>query len=169
MSDRLHQLTVSSCSYSCNGRCGAGCSGASLGNAYTQDCFSHDICSYFNSASGGARFVAFFLSSMVYLLIVAVTRTAALLTTPPSMTLPLVSRMVVGSPTRAILSLSQAVGPHVYRTKLGTTELQCSQQRNEFIISLSIYSVHHEHCQIKPSSSASASCKANTTHTPKQY
>ncbi|GAB7327931.1 hypothetical protein MBLNU13_g11704t1 [Cladosporium sp. NU13] len=40
--------------YSCNGRCGAGCTGASLGNAYTQDCFSHDICSYFNSASGGA-------------------------------------------------------------------------------------------------------------------
>jgi hypothetical protein len=31
-----------------------------LGNAYTQDCFSHDICSYFNSASGGARFVALF-------------------------------------------------------------------------------------------------------------
>ena len=28
-----------------------------MGNAYTQDCFSHDICSYFNSASGGARFV----------------------------------------------------------------------------------------------------------------
>lgn len=47
-------------SYSCNGRCGAGCSGASLGNAYTQDCFSHDICSYFNSASGGARYVFFF-------------------------------------------------------------------------------------------------------------
>ncbi|KAL1589755.1 hypothetical protein WHR41_01452 [Cladosporium halotolerans] len=40
--------------YSCNGRCGAGCSGASVGNAYTQDCFSHDICSYFYSASGGA-------------------------------------------------------------------------------------------------------------------
>ncbi|CCF44160.1 hypothetical protein CH063_03261 [Colletotrichum higginsianum] len=40
--------------YSCNGRCGAGCSGAALGNVYTQDCFSHDICSYFNSASGGA-------------------------------------------------------------------------------------------------------------------
>nr|AQA29268.1 extracellular protein 47 [Fulvia fulva] len=41
--------------YSCNGRCGAGCSGASIGNAYTQDCFSHDICSYFENASGGAR------------------------------------------------------------------------------------------------------------------
>ncbi|KAL2870548.1 uncharacterized protein BJX67DRAFT_377905 [Aspergillus lucknowensis] len=40
--------------YSCNGRCGAGCSGAALGNAYTQDCFSHDICSYFNNASGGS-------------------------------------------------------------------------------------------------------------------
>ncbi|KAM0287143.1 hypothetical protein ACHAO9_007901 [Fusarium lateritium] len=35
--------------YSCNGRCGA-----ALGNVYTQDCFSHDICSYFNSASGGS-------------------------------------------------------------------------------------------------------------------
>jgi hypothetical protein len=46
--------------YSCNGRCGAGCSGTSLGNAYTQDCFSHDICSYFNSASGGARYVVLF-------------------------------------------------------------------------------------------------------------
>ncbi|KAH6693554.1 hypothetical protein F5X68DRAFT_187373 [Plectosphaerella plurivora] len=41
--------------YSCNGRCGAGCSGTALGNVYTQDCFSHDICSYFNNASGGAR------------------------------------------------------------------------------------------------------------------
>ncbi|KAH6986499.1 hypothetical protein BKA56DRAFT_480145 [Ilyonectria sp. MPI-CAGE-AT-0026] len=40
--------------YSCNGRCGAGCTGTALGNAYTQDCFSHDICSYFNNASGGA-------------------------------------------------------------------------------------------------------------------
>ncbi|VUC37986.1 unnamed protein product [Clonostachys rosea] len=40
--------------YSCNGRCGAGCTGTAVGNAYTQDCFSHDICSYFNSASGGS-------------------------------------------------------------------------------------------------------------------
>ncbi|KAF7712598.1 Uncharacterized protein PECH_003015 [Penicillium ucsense] len=40
--------------YSCNGRCGAGCTGFALGNAYTQDCYSHDICSYFNNASGGA-------------------------------------------------------------------------------------------------------------------
>ncbi|KAB8070966.1 hypothetical protein BDV29DRAFT_193635 [Aspergillus leporis] len=40
--------------YSCNGRCGAGCSGAALGNVYTQECFSHDICSYFNNASGGS-------------------------------------------------------------------------------------------------------------------
>ncbi|RKL44082.1 hypothetical protein BFJ72_g3815 [Fusarium proliferatum] len=31
--------------YSCNGRCGAGCSGTAIGNVYTQDCFSHDICS----------------------------------------------------------------------------------------------------------------------------
>ncbi|KAF9775878.1 hypothetical protein IL306_005986 [Fusarium sp. DS 682] len=28
--------------------------GTAVGNVYTQDCFSHDICSYFNSASGGA-------------------------------------------------------------------------------------------------------------------
>ncbi|SMR43057.1 unnamed protein product [Zymoseptoria tritici ST99CH_1A5] len=41
-------------SYSCNGRCGAGCTGIAIGNAYTQDCFSHDICSYFENASGGA-------------------------------------------------------------------------------------------------------------------
>ncbi|KAH6642513.1 hypothetical protein C7974DRAFT_327857 [Boeremia exigua] len=40
--------------YSCNGRCGAGCSGTAVGNAYTQDCFSHDVCSWFNNASGGA-------------------------------------------------------------------------------------------------------------------
>ncbi|KAJ5355509.1 uncharacterized protein N7496_012721 [Penicillium cataractarum] len=40
--------------YSCNGRCGTGCSGTAAGNVYTQDCFSHDICSYFNNASGGA-------------------------------------------------------------------------------------------------------------------
>ncbi|KAK8157710.1 hypothetical protein BKA80DRAFT_240250 [Phyllosticta citrichinensis] len=40
--------------YSCNGRCGAGCSGTAIGNVYTQDCFSHDICSYFENASGGA-------------------------------------------------------------------------------------------------------------------
>ncbi|KAF4450440.1 hypothetical protein F53441_6439 [Fusarium austroafricanum] len=37
-----------------SGECGAGCSGAAIGNVYTQDCFSHDICSYFNSAGGGA-------------------------------------------------------------------------------------------------------------------
>ncbi|KAI9154941.1 hypothetical protein HJFPF1_07502 [Paramyrothecium foliicola] len=47
--------------YSCNGRCGAGCSGFALGNVYTQDCFSHDVCSYFNSASGGARYAGSFL------------------------------------------------------------------------------------------------------------
>ncbi|KAJ4983351.1 hypothetical protein SVAN01_11136 [Stagonosporopsis vannaccii] len=40
--------------YSCNGRCGVGCSGTAIGNAYTQDCFSHDVCSWFNNASGGA-------------------------------------------------------------------------------------------------------------------
>ncbi|KAH8592549.1 hypothetical protein B0O99DRAFT_517706 [Bisporella sp. PMI_857] len=40
--------------YSCNGRCGAGCTGTAVGNVYTQDCFSHDICSYFNNASGGS-------------------------------------------------------------------------------------------------------------------
>ncbi|PYI01255.1 hypothetical protein BO78DRAFT_464811 [Aspergillus sclerotiicarbonarius CBS 121057] len=40
--------------YSCNGRCGTGCTGFALGNVYTQDCFSHDMCSYFNDASGGA-------------------------------------------------------------------------------------------------------------------
>ncbi|KXT13797.1 hypothetical protein AC579_2343 [Pseudocercospora musae] len=40
--------------YSCNGRCGAGCTGTAVGNAYTQDCFSHDICSWFNNASGGS-------------------------------------------------------------------------------------------------------------------
>ncbi|OJJ07375.1 hypothetical protein ASPVEDRAFT_365574 [Aspergillus versicolor CBS 583.65] len=40
--------------YSCNGRCGAGCSGTAVGDAYTQDCFSHDICSYFENASGGS-------------------------------------------------------------------------------------------------------------------
>ncbi|KAF2765940.1 hypothetical protein EJ03DRAFT_318498 [Teratosphaeria nubilosa] len=38
--------------YSCNGRCGSGCTGSAVGNVYTQDCFSHDICSYFNNASG---------------------------------------------------------------------------------------------------------------------
>ncbi|ESZ89694.1 hypothetical protein SBOR_9917 [Sclerotinia borealis F-4128] len=38
----------------CNGRCGAGCTGTALGNYYTQDCWNHDICSYFNNASGGA-------------------------------------------------------------------------------------------------------------------
>lgn len=43
--------------YSCNGRCGAGCSGFALGNFYTQDCFSHDVCSFFENASGGARLV----------------------------------------------------------------------------------------------------------------
>ncbi|KAF1961036.1 hypothetical protein CC80DRAFT_403478, partial [Byssothecium circinans] len=40
--------------YSCNGRCGVGCSGSAVGNVYTQGCFSHDICSWFNNASGGA-------------------------------------------------------------------------------------------------------------------
>ncbi|KAH8671394.1 hypothetical protein BX600DRAFT_434502 [Xylariales sp. PMI_506] len=46
--------TVNDGDYSCNGRCGAGCTGAAVGNAYTQDCFSHDICSWFNNASGGS-------------------------------------------------------------------------------------------------------------------
>ena len=45
--------------YSCNGRCGAGCNegpfGGRLGNAYTQDCWSHDICSWFNNAKGGSK------------------------------------------------------------------------------------------------------------------
>ncbi|KAI1335591.1 hypothetical protein F5Y15DRAFT_241303 [Xylariaceae sp. FL0016] len=40
--------------YSCNGRCGAGCSGTAVGNVYSQDCFSHDICSYFENATGGS-------------------------------------------------------------------------------------------------------------------
>ncbi|KAJ4392965.1 hypothetical protein N0V93_002169 [Gnomoniopsis smithogilvyi] len=40
--------------YSCNGRCGAGCTGTAIGNAYTQDCFTHDMCSYFENATGGA-------------------------------------------------------------------------------------------------------------------
>jgi len=44
----------SSGDYSCNGRCGAGCTGTALGNYYTQNCFSHDMCSYWNDASGGA-------------------------------------------------------------------------------------------------------------------
>lgn len=42
-------------SYACNGQCGAGCSGTAIGNVYTQDCFSHDICSYFTDASGCLR------------------------------------------------------------------------------------------------------------------
>lgn len=42
-------------SYSCQGRCGAGCTGTAIGNAYTQDCWNHDVCSWFNS--GGARLV----------------------------------------------------------------------------------------------------------------
>ncbi|PSR79538.1 hypothetical protein BD289DRAFT_485494 [Coniella lustricola] len=40
--------------YSCNGRCGAGCTGVALGDVYTQDCFTHDICSYFNDSTDGA-------------------------------------------------------------------------------------------------------------------
>ena len=27
-----------------------------MGNIYTLDCYSHDICSYFESASGGSRY-----------------------------------------------------------------------------------------------------------------
>lgn len=42
-------------SYACNGRCGAACDGTSVGNVYTQDCFTHDICSYFENSSTGAR------------------------------------------------------------------------------------------------------------------
>ena len=51
--------TVNQGDYSCNGRCGAACNGGpfkgALGNAYTQDCWSHDICSWFNNAQGGAK------------------------------------------------------------------------------------------------------------------
>lgn len=49
-------------SYSCNGRCGAGCTGTALENAYTQDCFSHDICSWFNGASGASRLIVLMLN-----------------------------------------------------------------------------------------------------------
>lgn len=55
ISHSVKHSKANSPSYSCNGRCGAGCTGAALGNAYTQDCFSHDVCSWFNNASGGAR------------------------------------------------------------------------------------------------------------------
>lgn len=51
----LHVISNILHRYSCNGRCGAGCSGTAIGNVYTQDCFSHDVCSWFNNASGGAR------------------------------------------------------------------------------------------------------------------
>lgn len=30
------------------GMCGIGCDGIGKGNAYTQDCFDHDMCTYFN-------------------------------------------------------------------------------------------------------------------------
>ncbi|KAI0482587.1 hypothetical protein GGR56DRAFT_196657 [Xylariaceae sp. FL0804] len=40
--------------YSCNGRCGAGCTGTAVGDVYTQDCFTHDMCSYWEDATGGA-------------------------------------------------------------------------------------------------------------------
>jgi hypothetical protein len=73
----------------------------------------------------------FLLCQKVLLLTMSVTRTAALLTTPPSMTLPLVLPTVVGSPTRAILSLSRAVNPRADRTKVGTIALYCRQQKNE--------------------------------------
>ncbi|KAF2174284.1 hypothetical protein M409DRAFT_62361 [Zasmidium cellare ATCC 36951] len=33
--------------YGCIGRCGIGCNGISVGSVYTQQCFSHDICSWF--------------------------------------------------------------------------------------------------------------------------
>jgi hypothetical protein len=39
--------------YQCMGRCGAGCDGVAIGNQYTLECLSHDVCSYFSSASGG--------------------------------------------------------------------------------------------------------------------
>ena len=39
--------------YDCQGRCGAGCDGLSHGNAYTLECWSHDICSYFYNATDG--------------------------------------------------------------------------------------------------------------------
>lgn len=42
-------------SYACNGRCGTACDGVALGNVYTQDCYTHDICSYFELSTDGAR------------------------------------------------------------------------------------------------------------------
>ncbi|CAN8101514.1 unnamed protein product [Discula destructiva] len=41
--------------YSCNGRCGAGCNGTAIGDVYTQHCFTHDICSYFELSNTGAN------------------------------------------------------------------------------------------------------------------
>ncbi|KAF3761812.1 hypothetical protein M406DRAFT_333859 [Cryphonectria parasitica EP155] len=40
--------------YACNGRCGSACDGTAIGNVYTQDCFTHDICSYFELSTDGA-------------------------------------------------------------------------------------------------------------------
>lgn len=51
--DQRHLLLPHS--YSCNGRCGAGCTGTAVGDVYTQDCFSHDICSYFELSTTGAE------------------------------------------------------------------------------------------------------------------
>lgn len=38
----------------CLGRCGAGCSGTSLGDYYTQDCFDHDLCNRAARPTGSA-------------------------------------------------------------------------------------------------------------------
>lgn len=41
--------------YGCQGRCGAGCPGAtSFCSNYAQDCLKHDVCSWYHSASGGS-------------------------------------------------------------------------------------------------------------------
>src|SRR5690242_11366807 len=87
---------ANSSSYSCNGRCGAGCSGTAIGNAYTQDCFSHDVCSWFNNASGGARYVSEVRIGLVSTDKIEVMRTVAQRTTQRSMTRSWALQMDVG-------------------------------------------------------------------------
>lgn len=41
--------------HNCMGMCGEGCDGIRIGGAYTQDCFNHDMCTYFNDVDEGKK------------------------------------------------------------------------------------------------------------------
>ncbi|MEN0062392.1 MAG: hypothetical protein AAGA48_09580 [Myxococcota bacterium] len=54
MGQCLGTLPANGGDYDCIGRCGPACGSWWAASAWTQDCYEHDVCSYYNAASGGS-------------------------------------------------------------------------------------------------------------------